>query len=321
MITLVIGPGYTGSRVLERLPAASAIALGRSLEGREHLDLDSDAATIDLPGRYSIIFTVPPSADRASRSAPTGLATNRWSGSRTATATEPDRASRSAPTDARLASLLARCADVPQRFVYLSTTGVYGNRDAALVDETSEPHPESVQAQRRLAAETLLQDWSRERGTTPIILRVPGIYGPGRLGLDRIRAGTPVLDEEDANPGNRIHVDDLVTCCIAALSPDVPGGVYNVGDGDTRSTTWFTNEVARQATLPPPPTVSREEAERTFSPMRLSFLRESRIVDITKMRSTLGVHPKYTNPADGIAASLVFDSPSQAGSGDTFSRK
>ena len=210
---------------------------------------------------------------------------------------------------------------MPQRFVYLSTTGVYGNRDAALVDETSEPHPESVQAQRRLAAETLLQDWSRERGTTPIILRVPGIYGPGRLGLDRIRAGTPVLDEEDANPGNRIHVDDLVTCCIAALSPDVPGGVYNVGDGDTRSTTWFTNEVARQATLPPPPTVSREEAERTFSPLRLSFLRESRIVDITKMRSTLGVHPKYTNPADGIAASLVFDSPSQAGSGDTFSRK
>ena len=295
MITLVIGPGYTGSRVLERLPAHSAIALGRSLTGDSKFDLDSnDAPPIDLPGRYSIIFTVPPSADRASRRA---------------------------PTDARLASLLARCTDAPQRFVYLSTTGVYGNRDGAVVDETSEPHPESVPAQRRLAAETLLQDWSRERGTITIILRVPGIYGPDRLGLDRIRAGTPVLDEEDANPGNRIHVDDLVTCCIAALSPDVPGGVYNVGDGDTRSTTWFTNEVARQAALPPPPTVSREEAERTFSPMRLSFLRESRIVDITKMRSTLGVVPQYTNPADGIAASLVFDSPSQAGSGDTFSRK
>lgn len=295
MITLVIGPGYTGSRVLERLPADWAMALGRSRPGDSKFDLDSnDAPSIDLPNRYSIIFTVPPSADRASRSA---------------------------PTDARLASLLAWCADPPQRFVYLSTTGVYGNRDGAIVDEMSEPQPESERSQRRLEAETLLQDWCRERLTTPIILRVPGIYGPGRLGFDRIRAGTPVLDEQDANPGNRIHVDDLVTCCIAALSPEVPGGIYNVGDGDTRSTTWFTNEVARQTRLSPPPTISREEAEQTFSEARLSFLRESRVIDTNKMRETLGVTPTYTNPVDGIAASLVFDSPSQAGSEDTFSRK
>jgi nucleoside-diphosphate-sugar epimerase len=96
----------------------------------------------------------------------------------------------------------------------------------------------------------------------------------------------------------------VASCCIAALSSEVPAGIYNVGDGDTRTTTWFMNEVARQAGLPPPPTVTRKEAERTFSPMRLSFLRESRIVDVTKMREILGVLPKYTNPADGIAASL-----------------
>jgi nucleoside-diphosphate-sugar epimerase len=84
----------------------------------------------------------------------------------------------------------------------------------------------------------------------------------------------------------------------------VPAGIYNVGDGDTRTTTWFMNEVARQAGLAPPPTVTRDEAERTFSPMRLSFLRESRIVDVSKMRQTLGLNPKFTNPADGIAASL-----------------
>jgi nucleoside-diphosphate-sugar epimerase len=99
-------------------------------------------------------------------------------------------------------------------------------------------------------------------------------------------------------------VDDLASCCIAALSSDVPAGIYNVGDGDTRTTTWFMNEVARQADIPPPPTVTREEAEKTFSPMRLAFLRESRIVDITKMRETLGVVPTYANPTDGIAASL-----------------
>jgi nucleoside-diphosphate-sugar epimerase len=151
----------------------------------------------------------------------------------------------------------------------------------------------------------MLADWCTGRHTTAVVLRVPGIYGPGRLGTDHIREAMPVLEEDDANPGNRIHVDDLATCCIAALSPGVPDGIYNVGDGDHRSGTWFANEVARQAGLPPPPTISLEEARKTFSPMRLSFLRESRIVDTTKMREVLGVTPKYADAADGIAASLA----------------
>ena len=271
MITLVVGPGYTGGRVLRGLDGA--IALGRSLPGDQRLDLDDNAELLTpLPADYSVVYPVPPAPNQAG--------------------------------DDRLARFLGLLPHNPARIIYLSTTGVYGNRDGALVDEAAEPNPESRQSVRRLAAESLLQDWCDSRDTTPIFLRVPGIYGPGRLGTERIRAATPVLREEDAGPGNRIHVDDLASCCIAALSSEVPAGIYNVGDGDTRTTTWFMNEVARQAGLPPPPTVTREEAERTFSPMRLSFLRESRIVDVSKMRQTLGLHLKYTNPADGIAASL-----------------
>ena len=187
--------------------------------------------------------------------------------------------------------------------MYLSTTGVYGNRGGATVDESTEPRPESDRAARRLSAEQQLTQWCTARKSVAIILRIPGIYGPGRLGLERIREGMPILAEEDANPGNRIHVDDLAACCIAALSDEVPGGVYNVGDGDHRSSTWFTNEVARQANLPPPPTITRAEAEETFSPMRLSFLRESRVVDTTRIRDRLGVTPM--RPADGIARSLA----------------
>jgi nucleoside-diphosphate-sugar epimerase len=271
MITLIIGPGYTGGRVLARLPGA--IAAGRSLPGDQHLDLDGAGELhIDLPAEYSIVYPVPPASDR--------------------------------PGDPRLRRFLDQLPHEPARIVYLSTTGVYGNRDGATVDETTTPNPESESAKRRLAAETLLLEWCAGGDADPVILRVPGIYGPGRLGTARIRETMPVLAEQDANPGNRIHVDDLATCCIAALSPDVPAGIYNVGDGDTRSTTWFMNEIARQAGLPPPPTVTREAAEKTFSPMRLAFLRESRIVDTRKMRETLGTTPKYTNPADGIAASL-----------------
>ena len=271
MITIVVGPGYTGGRVAERLP--DVIVLGRSVAGDRHLDLDSDAdLLIELPADYSVIYPVPPASDQSG--------------------------------DPRLRRFLNLLPHRPARIVYLSTTGVYGNRDEAIVNESAEPNPESRQAEYRLEAEILLQDWCAAGDSDPVILRVPGIYGPGRLGTDRIRKAMPILAEEDANPGNRIHVDDLASCCIAALSSDVQAGIYNVGDGDRRTTTWFINEVARQACLPPPPTVTREEAEKTFSPMRLAFLRESRIVEVTKMRSTLGITPIYTNPADGIAASL-----------------
>ena len=272
MITLFVGAGYTGTRVLRRLP--DAVALGRSRPGDERLDLDHDERLqLELPEEYAVIYSAPPAPDQ--------------------------------PGDPRLGRFLAMLPHAPARLVYLSTTGVYGNRDGERVDETSEARPESARAERRLAAERMLAEWCTGRQTTAVVLRVPGIYGPGRLGTDSIRSGMPVLEEKDANPGNRIHVDDLATCCIAALAPGVPDGIYNVGDGDHRSGTWFTNEVARQAGLPPPPTISLAEAKKTFSPMRLSFLRESRIVDTKKMREVLGVLPKYADAADGIAAALA----------------
>ena len=275
MITLFVGAGYTGARVLARLP--DAIALGRSRPGDQRLDLDRDERLqIALPAQYAVIYSVPPASDQ--------------------------------PGDPRLSRFLALLPHPPARIVYLSTTGVYGNRDGERVDERSEPRPENARTERRLAAERLLADWCTANGTTAVVLRVPGIYGPGRLGTERVREAMPVIREEDANPGNRIHVDDLATCCIAALSPDVPDGIYNVGDGDHRTGTWFTSEVARQAGLPPPPAISYAEAEETFSPMRLSFLRESRVVDTTKMREVLNVTPKYANAADGIAASLAEES-------------
>jgi nucleoside-diphosphate-sugar epimerase len=274
VITLFVGAGYTGARVLERLPAA--IPLGRSCPGDGQLDLDRrDRLRLELPDRYAVIYAVPPASDQ--------------------------------PGDPRLHRFLTLLPHSPARVVYLSTTGVYGNRDGERVDETSEPRPESARAERRLAAERLLAEWCMGRETTAVVIRVPGIYGPGRLGIEQLRKATPIIEEKEANPGNRIHVDDLATCCIAALSPDVPDGIYNVGDGDHRSGSWFTSEVARQAGLPPPPTISFAEAQTTFSPMRLSFLRESRIVDTTKMREVLGVTPKYPNAADGIAASLESD--------------
>ena len=157
----------------------------------------------------------------------------------------------------------------------------------------------------RVAAERLLTQWSREQGSALLVLRAPGIYGPGRLGVSQIGAGQAYIDEAEANPCNRIHVDDLTSCCIAALDERAPAGAYNVGDGDHRSSTWFAAEVARQAGLAGPRTISRAQAALEFSPTRLAFLSASRIVDTTKMREVLGVTPRYQDPVEGIRASLA----------------
>lgn len=275
--TLVVGVGYVGRRLLARLPD-DAIGLSRTASRNRILELDLDdesPSALDVRGDAGVIYTVPPARDAAA--------------------------------DLRLRRFLSSLARAPRRIIYLSTTGVYGNRDGAIVDETDAVRPESSRAERRVDAEHALADYCERQQVELVVLRVPGIYGPGRLGSDRIREREPVLDESDANPGNRIHVDDLVRCCVAALDAGVPAGVYNVGDGDERSSTWFADEVARQLGLDSPPRVSRDAAQKTFSPMRLSFLAESRRLSLDKMRDVLGVTPRYADAADGIRASLAAE--------------
>lgn len=271
MQVVVIGAGYTGRRVISLLP--EGVATGT---GRQALDLDdAHPAKPDLPNHYALLYTVAPRDD--------------------------------AEGDPRLAKLLSLLAPVPARIVYLSTTGIYGDRNGRRVSEADAPAPETDRARRRLAAESLLANWCKDTGAEWVVLRVPGIYGPKRLGLERIRAGLPVIAEQEAGPGNRIHVDDLARCCARALAQDAPTGIFNVGDGDHRSGTWFAQTVARLAGCAPLPEISRESALETFSEMRLSFLRETRIVDTGKMRRELALTPRYQNAEDGIRASLAAE--------------
>ncbi|MDJ0747894.1 MAG: NAD-dependent epimerase/dehydratase family protein [Woeseiaceae bacterium] len=275
MLTVVAGTGYTGRRVLEGLPEGEVIGLSRTAIETTRpfhtVDFDAmEAFPFEISTPYAIVHTVPPGG----------------------------------ADDRRLQGFLDRLPGTPKRFVYLSTTGVYGDCGGAVVDEDTPVNPGSRLSKPRVAAENRLSAWASENDCDVVVLRVPGIYGPGRLGLERLRERVPVLVEAEANPGNRIHVDDLARCCVAALSRAVPAGVYNVGDGDHRTSTWFADEVARQAALPLPPKISREEAARTFSPTRLAFLASSRVVDTTRMREILGVTPGYEDPVEGIRASL-----------------
>lgn len=294
---VIAGTGYTGSRVLSALD--DAVGIGRNPADATPQDRffarDLDATSIDpicLDGRCALLYTIPPARDPAG-----DMRSAKWTD-----------AVKSTPVgDTRLTRLIDAINPSPQRFVYLSTTGVYGDRQAAMTDESIARAPMSDRAKRRAASERQLLRACTEIDCDAVILRVPGIYGPGRLRLQQLRTGMPVLREQDAHPGSRIHVDDLVRCCIAALQTATPPGIYNIGDGDFRSTTWFASKVAQLAGLAPPPRISRETAERTLSPLRLSFLRESRKIDTTKMRQVLGVIPHYEDPEEGIRASLIAE--------------
>ena len=207
-------------------------------------------------------------------------------------------------SDLRLDRFLQLASVPPHTFVYMSTTGVYGDTAGGVVDESSAVQPRTDRARRRVSAEEMTRVWCNERHVRRVVLRVPGIYGPDRLPLERLKHIEPVVREREAGINNRIHVDDLVEACVRAITNPEARGVYNVTDGQPFSSTTFMNLVAKVAGLPPPPTVSMEEAQLTFSPERLSFLNESRRVSNERMLKHLGVVLKYSDVEAGIRASL-----------------
>jgi nucleoside-diphosphate-sugar epimerase len=287
---VIAGCGYVGERLACALPgrrlalvrsAARAAELAAAGIDALRVDFDALGAGATLPAAAAgrvLFYLAPPPGD--------------------------------GQTDPRLRAWLAALTRSPSRIVYMSTTGVYGDTAGASVDESSPVDPATDRARARLDAERAVQDWAAAHGTEWVVLRVPGIYGPGRLPLERIRRGTPSIREPEAGPGNRIHVDDLVRVCVAAGTvPAAANRVYNVGDGNHASTTEYFRTVARLAGLPLPPEVSREEARRGMSPLAWSFLGDSRRVDTSRLERELAVTIRYRDLEAGIRASLGPEPP------------
>ncbi|MES9924505.1 MAG: SDR family oxidoreductase [Candidatus Thiodiazotropha endolucinida] len=190
----------------------------------------------------------------------------------------------------------------PQRVVYLSTSGVYGDCQGAWVDETRPPAPIADRAKRRLDAELRWRAWSERTGRELVILRVAGIYGPGKLPVERLRSGQPMVAEEDAPITNHIHSIDLVRIARSAMQRGVSGEVYNVCDGFPEPMTRYFNRVADFLGLPRPPVISLEEAQQRLSPGMLSYLKESRRLSNRKLLEELGVVLDYPDLEKGLSA-------------------
>lgn len=209
--------------------------------------------------------------------------------------------------DVRIERLLAHLetTGAPARFLYMSTTGVYGDCGGRWIDESATLNPSTYRAQRRISAEGAVRKWCREQGIPWVILRVPAIYGPGRLLTERLRSGQPTIQPEQCSYTNRIHVHDLVTVCHAAMARAPKDSVYNVSDGQPSTITDYLFKLAEITGLPKPPLISMQEAEKTLSPSLMSFLKESKRIHNLKMLEELDVRLRYPDLLSGLKASLA----------------
>lgn len=189
---------------------------------------------------------------------------------------------------------------LPQRILYISTSAVYGDCRGDWITEEQPVHPATDRGLRRLDAEQQLQAWAARHGVEWVILRVPGIYGPGKLPLERLRKGLPVLREADAPYTNRIHADDLAAICVAALDCAHHDTVYNVSDGHPSTMTDYFFRVADAAGLPRPAVVTREKAQQVLSEGMLSFLQDSRRMSNQKLLRDLGITLRYPDLESGL---------------------
>jgi dTDP-4-dehydrorhamnose reductase len=196
-----------------------------------------------------------------------------------------------------------------RRWVYVSTTGVYGDCDGAAFDETRPVAPASARAVRRVDAERRFRAVGARGLARVAILRVPGIYAHDRLPLDRLRKGLPALRAEDDVFTNHVHADDLARIARAALARGRPGRVVHaVDDSDLRMGDYF-DRVADAFALPRPPRVARDELAALVTPAMLSFMSESRRLANRRLKRELRVRLRFADVDATLADAAPFQLP------------
>lgn len=203
---------------------------------------------------------------------------------------------------AHLIAALAKGKSLPQRLVYMSTSGVYGDCAGELVTETHPLRPLTDRARRRADAERRLRLWGARSGVHVSVLRAPGIYAADRLPLARLRGGTPALKPEDDAYVNHVHADDLARMVVAALRRSQPNRAYNAADDAPQRMGDYFDLVADRFGLARPPRISRAEAAGRLPGSLLSFMSESRRLVNRRIKHELRMRLLYPTVEHGLRA-------------------
>lgn len=263
MRLLVLGLGYTAAHIATAFAArGGTITAVRSRPAAGVLTLDDPALPAAIADATHILSSVPPAADGG---------------------------------DPVLAAHAAALAAAPALWVgYLSSTGVYGDAGGAWVDEAS---PLNGRRSGRIAADLAWQALHpRAR-----IFRLPGIYGPGRSALDRLKAGPVARIDLPGHVFSRVHVADITGAVLASFDSGAPG-VYNLADDEPAPGEAVTAYAARLLGSAVPPLQSLAQAN--LSPMGRAFYAECRRVANGKMTRDLRYQLRYPDYRCGLAACL-----------------
>lgn len=267
---LILGAGFSGQQIalLGKSLGMKVLRTRRALE-KEFADLVFDSESKTLPPKdvlrsvTHLISCIPPD--------PSGK-------------------------DPVLSSMGEELKQMPIKWAgYLSTTGVYGNCNGRWVSELDIPNPQQERSKRRLACELSWQ----ESGLPAQILRLPGIYGPGRSALEMLKKGKAKMVDKPNQVFSRIHVDDiagatfhLINLASNGFKPDV----VNIADDLPTSNLDVVRYGASLLNIPVPPIESFEVAAKNMSKMALSFWEENRRVSNKMLRDEIGyslIHPDY----------------------------
>lgn len=190
-------------------------------------------------------------------------------------------------------------AVLPQKLILTSSTAVYGQTDGSRVDETSPTEPEAATAKALLETEQVLRDASGA-GTNPVILRVGGIYGPGRgYWLKQFLTGRAQLEGAGERILNMIHLQDVVGAIRSVLERGRGGEVYNAVDNEPVSQRALFEWLSATLNRPFPISVPLG----TPAPPKRGATNKA--VSNRKLKTELGWKPVYPTFREGFAAEIL----------------
>ena len=275
---LVFGGGYVGAATARAVIAAGGTASATSRDPARREDLkaegitpinpaDRDALNTAVAGATAIVITAAPDAEGC-------------------------------PGARALIPALSVGAAWPDWIGYLSSTAVYGDRNGGWVFEGDALNAASVEGARRVRAESDWLDAGRGMGLTVQVFRLPGIYGPGRSAVDRLRDGTARLVRKPGQVFNRIHVEDIVSGLIASMARPRPGGIYNLADDAPAPADEVIEWAARRMGLPVPEAVAWTDPSVSLTMRR--FYLDSKRVSNARAKGELDWRPAYPTWREGL---------------------
>ena len=250
-------------------------------------------------------------ADKAKRLADDGISAHVFDGTAPGATLGPDLRSAThvilsiAPGDDGDPALVHHRADLDaaenlEWLCYYSTVGVYGDFGGAWIDESAPLVPRNDRSDRRVLAEQAWRDYAAERGIKLAILRLAGIYGPGRSTFDKLADGSARRVIKPGQVFNRIHVEDIARITMLAAEARLDG-TFNMADDEPAPPQDLVTYATGLMGIEPPPEIAFEDAQ--FTPMQRSFYADNKRVSNAAIKTALGVellHPNYRESLTAI---------------------